>query len=203
MLVNTYGYTRVSYATVLKKMTVVLLEGLGLSEDEIKYYMTDGKEEPMPKIDRSVRYITRYLGTEFGRELIDDKLWLKCAHATMVELGLNTKHDVRIVFDDLRFVNEYKHLRFNNVLLIKVSRKVAEAQPLLERASLVTILRTLYRTAPSKWGTTLRQQFTRRHASDGALDKHCFDHYIENDTTFDALAQNVVDLLSDTQNAVK
>lgn len=87
------GYVRVRFAGPLKAM----LQALGCSEDQ-----TDGglKEVPSELLcGKTPRQAMQLLGTEWGRNLIGDKLWLRAW------LNEAVKHPY-VVVDDARFANE-------------------------------------------------------------------------------------------------
>lgn len=202
MLVRDYGYTRISYAAVLKDMTRVLLSGLGLSPEAIEEYMNTRKEEPLPHIHCSVRYLTRYLGTEYGREIVHDKLWLLCLQSTMQRLGLNTAEDCRLVIEDLRFPNEYEHLRSVRAYLMRIDGTFPGFIPLPKprRQSLIQFFKGFYTKAPSKWFDHICSMVNPKgHASDGRLNNHEFHHTINNCSTKEALEQQLDDQLIDIQ----
>lgn len=66
------------------------------------------KENPEPITGKTPRYIMQALGTEFGRVLLHDQIWIRLAAAN-VERCL--KEDVVPILTDVRFENEAAFLR--------------------------------------------------------------------------------------------
>lgn len=96
-LVEAHGFVRIPFAKPLKDM----LRAIGLGDAELE---GDRKEEPCSLLGgRTPRHAMQTLGTEWGRELIDEGLWIRLwSRQAMlaVEAG---RH---VVCDDLRFPNE-------------------------------------------------------------------------------------------------
>ena len=94
------GGTVISFATPLKKM----LAALGLTYEQLY-----GSEKGIP-LDllggRTPREAMQSLGTEWGRRLVADELWLFAWKKAMDE----SPHDL-IICDDVRFPNEVEFLR--------------------------------------------------------------------------------------------
>ena len=92
------GFTRIRFADTLKSM----LRVLGLSEAQI-----DGseKETSCELLGfKTPRWAMQSLGTEWGRDLIDQDLWVNAWRKKVLE----TPHP--IVADDVRFANEGRTL---------------------------------------------------------------------------------------------
>jgi hypothetical protein len=114
-LVDEHDFVRVRFAETLKHMLITL----GLSWAEI-----DGslREKPCELLGgKTPRYAMQTLGTEWGRQLICDDLWVR-AWRRAVDCHAPYQH---IVVDDVRFENELAAVRaFENSLVIRVSRGV-------------------------------------------------------------------------------
>lgn len=109
LLVNNHTFTRVSFASPLKRMVSVLLEECGYDEDEIER-MVDGdqKEIPVPELGgKTTRYVMQTLGTEW-RDMIHKTLWVDIAKRKISDLN-DSGDDV--VVTDLRFPHEADALR--------------------------------------------------------------------------------------------
>ncbi len=109
LLVNSHEFTRVSFASPLKRMVAVLLEECGYDEDEIER-MVDGdqKEIPVPELGgKTTRYVMQTLGTEW-RDMIHKTLWVDIAKRKISDLN-DSGDDV--VVTDLRFPHEADALR--------------------------------------------------------------------------------------------
>ena len=108
-LIHDHGFVKIAFADPLKKMTIALLQCAGMDEEEITARVYGArKEETIPLLDRSSRYLQQVIGTEFGRELVHPDIWIKIAMAAVDqwhELGFN------VVVDDMRFANELEAVR--------------------------------------------------------------------------------------------
>mgnify|MGYP003475731213 FL=1 len=91
-LVSKYGFTKVSFAAILKNMLSVA----GLPEPSNR----DDKEKIVEGFNFTWREAAQTLGTEWGRSL-DENIWVKLTMASLEE-GKN------YVFSDVRFDNEAK-----------------------------------------------------------------------------------------------
>ena len=78
------------------------------------------KEQPMPGFDVSPRVAAQTLGTEWGRELFGEDVWIKLA---MIRAsGLLRRHYNGVVFSDVRFDNEADMIRKAGGIIIEVLR---------------------------------------------------------------------------------
>jgi hypothetical protein len=104
-LVEQYGFTEVSFASILKQMLAVA----GLPEPSNR----DDKEKNVEGFNFTWREAAQTLGTEWGRSL-DENIWVKL---TMAKLDPNKDY----VFSDVRFDNEAQAIRNaggSNILLL-------------------------------------------------------------------------------------
>lgn len=84
----------------------------------------DVKERPFPGIGKSPRQLLQTLGTEWGRQMVDEDLWLKLAqqrHHARLRFGGGT------VISDVRFLNEANWIIDANGILLRISRPGVEA----------------------------------------------------------------------------
>lgn len=113
MLVATgAGYCRLSFADPLRDM----LRALGLTTDDL----SERKEVPHLLLGgKTPRQALQTLGTEWGRKMITDDLWLGIARHR-----LNRALDAgeRVCFDDCRFANEAALVRALGGIVINVTR---------------------------------------------------------------------------------
>lgn len=82
-------------------------------------------------LDTSPRRLMQLLGDEFGRQLIDDQIWIKIA-----EQRLNTAEDQGVDFmfiTDLRYENEHKWILENGGVVLYIDRQ--DAPPVTTHAS--------------------------------------------------------------------
>jgi len=99
LLCAKYGFVKVKFAQPIKDM----MKSLGLDERHIEGEL---KDVPCDLLDgETPRWAMQSLGTEWGRSLISENLWLN-RWRTLVEQHLNLSNNV--VVDDMRFPNELK-----------------------------------------------------------------------------------------------
>jgi hypothetical protein len=99
LLCAKYGFMKVKFAKPIKDM----MRSLGLDDRHIEGEL---KDEPCDILDgETPRWAMQSLGTEWGRSLISENLWLN-RWKRIVEENLNLNNNV--VVDDLRFPNELK-----------------------------------------------------------------------------------------------
>jgi hypothetical protein len=111
-MVEHHGFTRVRFAGPLKAM----LAALGLSPAEID---GDRKEVPCELLGgRTPRWAMQTLGTEWGRDLIADDLWIRAWKTAVAK----TLPGSCIVVDDCRFPNEFEAVKSLNGIVIRVER---------------------------------------------------------------------------------
>jgi len=116
-LIERHGYRNGKFARALKEMTRAFLRYRGADEFTIER-MVEGnlKEVPSPLLNgRSPRYWMQRLGTEFGRELIDQNLWVDTEMDHIASWP-------KVVFDDARFPNEVAAIRAAGGVLIEIVR---------------------------------------------------------------------------------
>lgn len=100
-LVDHHGFVRLSFATPLKQMAMGLLHGMDMNEDEaFERVYGSRKDEMIPDLGVTSRWLQQRLGTEFGRKMIRESIWYDLTLAAAV------KYD-KVVIDDLRFPDEY------------------------------------------------------------------------------------------------
>lgn len=119
VLVKEYNYTLLKFAGPLKAM----LRALGLIDAEIEGSL---KEKPCDLLcGQTPRFAMQKLGTEWGRGMIGDSLWIDLLeHEVSVARKLGTKN---IVVDDVRFPNEMKKIQALDGVIIKVVRPAFDA----------------------------------------------------------------------------
>lgn len=111
-----YGITRKHIAEPLRAMLAALLQANGMKSDEITRYLTgDLKEEVIPCLGVTSRYAQITLGTEWGRNLINDNLW-----ANTWMKGIEEGDSV--MNDSVRFRNEEQAIQLLGGLTIMIKR---------------------------------------------------------------------------------
>lgn len=107
------GFTRVRFAETLKNM----LKCLGLTDAELD---GDLKEVPCVALNGvTPRRAMQTLGTEWGRNLICNDLWIADWERRVDDVAVHSGH---IVVDDMRFPNEVEAIRGMGGKIIMVSR---------------------------------------------------------------------------------
>lgn len=104
-----YGYEIVSFATPIKDM----LRVLGLRDQELNDPLL--KEIKLTEYGKTPRQLMQLLGTEFGRAMISQRIWI-----TALEKTLNPSNNY--VIDDVRFNNEAEFIRSLGGPVIEVRR---------------------------------------------------------------------------------
>lgn len=102
-----YHFERYSLAAPLKRGLCAMLD-----LDPGVFERRDLKEKPIPWIGKSPRYLAQTIGTEWGRQLINDRLWLACADQFIQKARAAGVPGV--VIPDVRFSNEAYWIRDAN-----------------------------------------------------------------------------------------
>jgi len=130
----------------------------------------DWKEEPIPWLERtprgghdwenrnpSPRYLAQTLGTEWGRDIIDQHIWLKIAQQKFARVNTTARMEsgrimgLGMIIPDVRFNNEAQWIKTAGGLLLQVERP---GQEIISENS---------------------------HASEAGIDPALVDHVIVND----------------------
>lgn len=115
MLVQKYNYKKFSFADPIKEAVSSMF---GLTIEEIEHL----KNCPdfVDSTNRTMRYILQTLGTEWGRNTIDERLWINLTKNRIIQHLENS--DKNIVISDVRFLNEASMLKTINARLWQVKR---------------------------------------------------------------------------------
>lgn len=119
------GFVRVPFAAVLRAMTLLLLTRLGYEEPLAAELVNERKECPLDALDGvTPRRLMQTLGTDWGRQLVHEELWLRCwAQQARQELAAGR----RVVVDDVRFANEAALVEsFPGGVMVELRRPDAE-----------------------------------------------------------------------------
>lgn len=109
---NHIGGTRYSFAAPIYAM----MAAIGF---DFKDPLWDGlKEEPIAGLGKSPRQMLQTLGTEWGRELVHEELWIRLA-------DIKLDYSSRMIISDVRFDNEANWIRRNG-LIFRVIRPDVE-----------------------------------------------------------------------------
>jgi len=93
------GFQPVSFAEPLKRMITEFLMSLGYEKDQALKLAWFNKAAVIQEINASPRYLLQTLGTEWGRNLICEDVWIRAWKARA------EKYD-QVIVDDVRFENE-------------------------------------------------------------------------------------------------
>lgn len=126
ILVEDYGFTRIAFADIIRTAVYLLdpivnLEGMRLQHLVDKYGWDTAKQVP------EVRRLMQVMGSEIGRDLIDEQIWIEL---TM----LNIKPETNIVISDVRFKNEAEEIKFQGGDVWRITRIERDAPINLHRS---------------------------------------------------------------------
>lgn len=113
-LIDTYEYYRFAFADPLKKACAEMF-GIPLNH----FYDDDLKELVNPFWGISPRVMAQKLGTDCGREIFFDDIWIRRAE-------MELKNHKYVVITDVRFENEAEFIRSNGGVLIHIQRDGAQ-----------------------------------------------------------------------------
>jgi hypothetical protein len=118
-ILEKYGYTRVAFGDKLREALYVLNplveEGYGGVEYRVQYLVDKYGWDSVKRNSPEVRRLLQVLGTEVGREMIDQNVWVNSVFKALEE-------DKKYVFTDVRFVNEHQAIDSRLGLLVKIDR---------------------------------------------------------------------------------
>ena len=158
-LIDHFGYKRLRFAERLKAM----LYAFGLD-----YSVIDGNDKDKPcesLCGQTPRHAMQTLGTEWGRRMIGDDLWVKALERDMM-LGIGAGI-TKFVIDDLRFLNEEVWVKG------LISSSLGNIH-----TKIIRIIRDV-------------EEMSSTHQSETEMDKIVPYVYIENTGTIDELYANV------------
>ena len=116
---NLSAYT-LSLATPIKCMLVEMLDNMPLRYPPMDYVYNDElKDKPMKETGKSPRQMMQTLGTDWGRGMVNDDLWITIAKHQIDFIAGSVDKVALIVIPDIRFDNEAKLCDY----IIKVERR--------------------------------------------------------------------------------
>lgn len=124
---NGHGFATTKFAGPLKGMLRMLLiiNGVKTTGEIDRYIEGDLKEVPSDYFGgKTPRYLMQTLGTEWGRELIADDLWL-----STWKNGVQSMGEDSVVVDDCRFENEATLVRSMGGRVIHIKRPDPDRDP--------------------------------------------------------------------------
>lgn len=116
-LVDRLAYVRIALADPLKDAAAAMF---GI--DRRRFDDSWAKEERDPYWGISPRQMAQQLGTEAGRKVFGDDLWIKRATLTIREHISKTPGAVKVVVPDIRYDNEAEWIRRQGGIVIRITR---------------------------------------------------------------------------------
>lgn len=189
-LLRLHGYKQASFAGALKDTASqmfgwdrTLLEG---DTDESRNFR-EQKDDFWSKrfgYDFSPRLALQLLGTEAGRNVFHEDIWIYA-------LENRIRNHRNVVVTDTRFPNEIEFIRSKGGVIVEVKR--GERPEWYETA--------LKENTDLKYLGKMNEKYSDIHVSEWAwIGKHV-DYTIENDGTFDDLKLKVVNLLTEIEKS--
>lgn len=117
MLVRAHDFAQMSFASPIKDGLVVML---GIERKALDDHAL--KETVVPWIGKSPRELMQLLGTEWGRDLVRDDLWIRHAQRRLANYR---RISASVVVTDVRYPNEADWVRSNGGEIWHVLRKSA------------------------------------------------------------------------------
>lgn len=114
ILLEEYDFVEVSFAAPLYRMLAAML---GQHEAALRDDAT--KDAPIAWLGRSPRYLLQTLGTEWGRNLVREDIWLSIASREIERHDSAGRH---VVVSDVRFPNEAALVRSRGGELWRIVR---------------------------------------------------------------------------------
>jgi hypothetical protein len=111
----------VSFAHPLKQMVVQLLAHWDVSANAITDRVL--KEQPIAGLGASPRKLMQTLGTEWGRKLISESIWIDTAERAIVQALRDGR---MVVVTDVRFANEAELIHRHGGQVWRIDRPSAE-----------------------------------------------------------------------------
>lgn len=117
---NYYGFSIVNFADPIKRGLEAMLDLTPKALDELKIC----GNPIIPNTDITVRKLLQTLGTEWGREIVDESFWIKLAENEIKKLKNQFFSQTNIVIGDVRFISEAKWITAKTGKVISVKRDV-------------------------------------------------------------------------------
>lgn len=120
-LEHEWAFENMAFADPIFAMAMALFQDCGISENWAMERAL--KEKPTPVLGISYRHVAQTLGTEWGRQVLGDDLWVRiAAHKVREAMAL----DLSVVIGDVRFPNEAAWITAQGGVLVHVQRPDVE-----------------------------------------------------------------------------
>jgi hypothetical protein len=106
------GWTRHGFADPLKRM---LEAGFGIDPEAWIYHKL--KEQKIPWLGKSPRYLAQTLGTDWGRQMVHPDVWLLLSEQVLIK-------EPKLIIPDVRFDNEARWIREHGGVVIRICKTV-------------------------------------------------------------------------------
>jgi hypothetical protein len=118
---NEIGFETVKFAGPLKTMVRGLFRSMGISEARVERMVEgDLKEAVVPGFTTATpRHIMQTLGTDWGREAVEEDLW---TNVCIERCRALTARGKSVVVDDMRFPNELRGMQSIGATLVRIFR---------------------------------------------------------------------------------
>lgn len=119
---DNYGFTTINFADPIKRGLEAMLDLTPKTLDELKI----SGDPIIPDTNINVRKLLQTLGTEWGREIVDENFWTELAGNEIKKLENQFFPQNDIVIGDVRFVSEFKWIqeRYGVVIFVNRERKI-------------------------------------------------------------------------------
>jgi hypothetical protein len=114
LLCLNYGYTRLAFADPMRQALMIInpkLDSITHVSDFVEDYGWD-----IAKKNPEVRRLLQLLGTDFGRKMLGDDVWIKIALSGI-------KPEDKVVISDVRFPNEADAIRKLGGIVWRINRR--------------------------------------------------------------------------------
>lgn len=134
-LEHAFAFEQVAFADPIFAMVMALFQDCDVTENWAMERVL--KEKPVPVLGLSYRRLAQTLGTEWGRQVLGDDLWVRiAAHKVRQALQL----DLSVVISDVRFPNEAAWITGMGGVLVRVQRPdVERVHPHESESHIVTL----------------------------------------------------------------
>jgi hypothetical protein len=117
MVLKSKGFHNIAFADPLKAMAYSLLVDLGYEAGKAFDFLHSNKYEVIEAIGVTGRHLMRTLGTEWGREMINQGLWVSAWKSRMS--GFN-----KVVVEDVRRLNEAEAVKEKGGQIWRICRNL-------------------------------------------------------------------------------
>lgn len=118
ILTEEFGFAKVKFADPLKNMARSLIRDVGHDPKTVERFVDgDLKEEVVPGLGITSRWLQQSLGTEYGRDTIRPTFW-----TDLWETRVDAAGSSRVMSDDVRFPNEVQTVCARGGVIWKVTR---------------------------------------------------------------------------------